>query len=132
MTTKLHCITLVITTALMAGCATCGPGTVETDGAGWRFERDDSFWGGAFENKFNKVCVPVGTVSDCTTYQMIEEDGGAWRIDRDGAGWRIDRDGAGWRRERDDPHHPGDEGDITLGSIFYVPTGVCRIGVPPL
>jgi hypothetical protein len=60
---------------------------------------------------------------------MKEEDGGGWRVDRDGGGWRVDRDGAGWRVERDAPQHPGQSGSQT---IAYVPSGVCRIGVPPI
>ncbi|MBT8400103.1 MAG: hypothetical protein KJO98_06480 [Rhodothermia bacterium] len=138
---------LILASAVLGGCATCGPGTIESDGGGWRFDRDDGFFSG-FQNNFNKVCLPVGTISDCTDYQMIEEDGGGWRsdrdgggwrsdrdgggwrIDRDGGGWRFDRDGGGWLRERDEPHHPGDAGDPPQ-PIFYVPTGVCRIGVPP-
>ena len=140
-------ITIVLASALLGGCATCGPGTIETDGSGWRFERDGGFFD-FFQNNFNNVCIPTGTVSDCTDYQMVEEDGGGWRsdrdgggwrsdrdgggwrIDRDGGGWRYDRDGGGWRRERDEPHHPGDAGDAQLSQIYYVPTGVCRVGVP--
>jgi hypothetical protein len=138
---------IILASAALGACATCGPGTIETDGSGWRFERDDGFLG-LFQNNFNKVCLPVGTVSDCTDFQMVEEDGGGWRsdrdgggwrsdrdgggwrVDRDGGGWRYDRDGGGWRRERDEPHHPGDAGQ-DLETIFYVPTGVCRVGVPP-
>ncbi len=114
----------------MAGCATCGPGTVETDGAGWRFERDGLLLGW-LDKSYAKVCLPISPISDCTDYQMAEEDGGGWRIDRDGAGWRIDRDGAGWRRERDEPHHPADAGE-NLRKLAYAPRGVCRIGVEPL
>jgi hypothetical protein len=110
-------LVLTLTTVLLAGCATCGPGTVQTAGTGWGQLTVDS------------VCLPVGTVSDCTDFQMVEEDGGGWRSDRDGGGWRSDRDGGGWRRERDEPHHPGDAGD-TLATIYYVPTGVCRVGIP--
>jgi hypothetical protein len=129
---------IILSSVALGACATCGPGTIETDGSGWRFERDDGFVG-FFQNNFNKVCLPVGTVSDCTDFQMVEEDGGGWRSDRDGGGWRVDRDGGGWRydrdgggwqRERDEPHHPGDAGQ-DLEKIFYVPTGVCRVGVPP-
>ncbi len=114
------------TPLVLAGCASCGPGTIKTDGTGW----------GSFA--VGNVCLPAGTVSDCTDYQMVEEDGGGWRIDRDGGGWRIDRDGGGWRyerdgggwrRERDEPHHPGDAGQ-SLDTIHYVPTGVCRVGIP--
>ena len=121
MTTMQNCFTLVVTTALMAGCATCGPGTVESEGDGWLFE---------VTKTYSKVCLPISPISDCTDYQMVEEDGGAWRIDRDGAGWRIDRDGAGWRRERDEPHHPADA-DQDLRKLYYAPMGVCRIGVDP-
>ena len=56
---------LILASAVLGGCATCGPGTIESDGAGWRFDRDGGFFGG-LENNFNKVCLPVGTVSDCT------------------------------------------------------------------
>ena len=113
---------------VLAGCATCGPGTIETGSKGWK-----KVYG-------NSVCLPVGTVSDCTDYQMVEEDGGGWIRERDGGGWIrerdgggwiVDRDGGGWIRERDEPHHPGDAGDA-LATIYYVPNGVCRIGVPPL
>jgi hypothetical protein len=113
---------------LAAGCATtCGPGTVETDGGGWRVERDES--GGL--KVVDKICLPISPISDCTDYQMIEQDGGGWRRERDGGGWRIDRDGGGWRRERDAPQHPGYDDDDDTDSIVYVPSGVCRIGVEP-
>ncbi len=136
MTTRLHHMALIGVAALATGCATCGPGTVQTDGAGWRFERDS---GGILQNNFGKVCLPVSPVTDCTEFQMVEEDGGGWRIDRDGGGfridrdgggYRIDRDGGGYRKERDEPHHPGDAGK-TLRKIVYVPSGVCRVGVSP-
>lgn len=153
---RLRCkTTVVIASALLGGCATCGPGTIDTDGSGWRFERDGTFFD-LLQNNFARVCVPAGTVSDCTDYQMVEEDGGGWRSDRDGGGWRSDRDGGGWRIDRDgggwrydrdgngdnedddsggwlrirtEPHHPGNAGD-DLEKIYYIPTGVCRVGVP--
>lgn len=144
MKTRIHCIFLAVASAALAGCATCGPGTIETDGAGWAgYDFLDKF-----DTELGKVCLPAGTVSDCTDFQMVEEDGGGWgtdrdgggwgtdrdgggwRVDRDGGGWRYDRDGGGWRRERDEPHHPGDAGE-ELDTIYYVPTGVCRVGVPP-
>ena len=118
-------ISLAAASTLAAGCATCGPGTVDSDGGGWRFDRD-----GGVLNRFTRVCLPVSPVSDCTDFQMKEEDGGGWRTDRDGGGWGVDRDGGGWRRERDEPHHPGDRGSPDLGTIAYSSTGVCRVGVP--
>lgn len=127
---KHHALWILLGSVLLTGCATtCGPGTVETGGGGWLFQS-----GGPF----NKVCLPISPVSDCTDFQMVEEDGGGWRnerdgggwrIDRDGGGWRIERDGSGWRRERDEPHHPADSGG-ELETIVYTAPGICRIGVP--
>ena len=129
MTARMHAYSAVFMAAFLSGCATCGPGTVESDGAGWRFERD-GFLLGWIDKSPGKVCLPISPISDCTEHQMAEEDGGGWRIDRDGAGWRIDRDGAGWRRERDEPNHPADAG-ANLSKIAYSPSAVCRIGVEP-
>ena len=119
MNIRFHRSLPALVSLVLAGCAICGPGTIETGGKGWG------------KVSVNSVCLPAGTVSDCTDYQMVEEDGGGWIRERDGGGWIVDRDGGGWIRDRDEPHHPGDAGDA-LATIYYVPTGVCRIGVPPL
>jgi hypothetical protein len=122
---------------LATGCVTtCGPGTIETDGDGWKH----SLLGKTNIESPTKICLPVSPVSDCTTYSMKEEDGGGWgvdrdggghRVDRDGGGHRVDRDGSGVRKERDEPHHPKDAGDPSLGEVHYFPAGYCRIGVRP-
>lgn len=131
MNKKLHISVLAAAFLLTGGCAaTCGPGTIETDGGGWRVDHDSA-------SLFTKVCLPVSPISDCTDFQMIEEDGGGWRndrdgggwrVDHDGGGWRVDHDGSGWRKERDVPHHPADAGN-NLEKVVYVPAGVCRVGV---
>lgn len=137
MNTKSLSLTLVSVSCLATGCATtCGPGTVETDGAGWKFN-----FSGKTIGSSEKVCLPVSPVSDCTNDSMKEEDGGGWgvdrdggghRIDRDGGGHRVDRDGGGVRKERDEPHHPADASSLgDDDKVIYYPAGYCRIGVRP-